>query len=71
MDFLKRFAQGELGLGRIEAFSDGVFAIVVTLLVLELKVPTVDKKSSRSYFWKMAAWRTTGLQLGCTSAELA
>ncbi len=23
MDFLKRFAQGELGLGRIEAFSDG------------------------------------------------
>ena len=25
---LKRFAQGELRLGRIEAFSDGVFAIV-------------------------------------------
>jgi len=41
MDFLKRFAQGELGLGRIEAFSDGVFAIVVTLLVLEFKVLTL------------------------------
>jgi hypothetical protein len=30
-DFLKRFAQGELRLGRVEAFSDGLFAIVVTL----------------------------------------
>ena len=36
MRFLDRFRQGELKLGRIEAFSDGVFAIVVTLLVLEL-----------------------------------
>ena len=29
MRFLERFARGELRLTRIEAFSDGVFAIIV------------------------------------------
>jgi uncharacterized membrane protein len=43
-----RFRQGELRLTRIEALSDGVFAIVVTLLVLELKVPALTDHASVS-----------------------
>jgi len=48
MRFLQRFRHAELRLTRIEAFSDGAFAIVVTLLVLELKVPMLKDHASVS-----------------------
>ena len=46
MSLLGRFKQGRMRLTRIEAFSDGVFAIIVTLLVLELKVPALKDHAS-------------------------
>jgi uncharacterized membrane protein len=34
--------------GRMEAFSDGVLAIIITIMVLELKIPSDENKNSDS-----------------------
>jgi uncharacterized membrane protein len=36
-----------MGKGRMEAFSDGVIAIIITIMVLELKVPHREEGSAR------------------------
>lgn len=41
------------GIGRIEAFSDGVIAIIITIMVLELKVPAQDGISHILSMWHL------------------
>ena len=40
-----------MGKGRLEAFSDGVMAIIITIMVLELKVPHGDDPEALKPLW--------------------
>ncbi len=39
-------------LTRIEAFSDGVIAIIITLMILLIKIPTIDKNATTEIIWQ-------------------
>jgi TMEM175 potassium channel family protein len=43
-----------MGKGRLEAFSDGVLAIIITIMVLELKVPHEASLSALMALWPVA-----------------
>ena len=36
---------------RLEAFCDGVFAIALTLLIIDIKIPSTEKINTTSDFW--------------------
>lgn len=45
--------EGQSGVGRVEAFSDGVLAIIITIMVLELKAP---EEAGVEHLWRL--WPT-------------
>ncbi len=55
MKFSDRFKQWQFDKKRLEAFSDGVFAIVMTILVLELKLPHIHNPDDMHEVWHALA----------------
>jgi uncharacterized membrane protein len=51
VNLFRRLKQGRLPLGRIEAFSDGIFAVAATLLVLDLKDLSLPENPNVGEVW--------------------
>ena len=41
-----------LPVNRLEAFSDGVIAIVITLMIFQIKIPAVEDNATSTEIWK-------------------
>src|SRR5258708_7598119 len=52
MKLSDKFKQWKFDNKRLESFSDAVFAIVMTLLILDLKVPHINHPESAADVWK-------------------
>ncbi len=54
MSLLKKFQHWKLNKIRMETFSDGVFAIIITLLILEIKIPHLkEPESTTELLWAL------------------
>ena len=58
---------GEKETGRLEAFSDGVFAVAITLLVFSLQVPTLDKPYTSGHLINLLLMRWPSYLAFCIS----
>lgn len=60
--------------GRLEAFSDGVIAIIITIMVLELKIPH-ESDLAALRLWRFMVWfycwlRSEGIPSGLSPTSL-
>lgn len=58
--------------GRLEAFSDGVFAIIITIIVLGMTLPDVfTAASTQAFLWEIFIFIEGGLIIGQFGIHIA
>ena len=60
-----------MGKGRLEAFSDGVIAIIITIMVLDLKTPAGDDPAATGGTVELPVWSETSPPTGATGSDSA